>query len=61
MSKAAAKLITDEVSAALNTVLVTLILVADGDKEAALRGVEAMHKDMLANVERFFTTQEAKT
>jgi len=61
MSEVAMKLITDEISAALNTVFVTLILVADGDKEAALRGAEAMHKDMLANVERFFATQEAKT
>jgi hypothetical protein len=57
----AKELITDEVSAALNTVLVTLLLVSDGDKAAAMRGVEAMHKDMVANVERFFAMMEAKT
>jgi len=54
----AAKLVRELVTDAMDIVLAVLLTMAEGNKATALAGVEALHKDMLANVEKFYA--EAK-
>ncbi len=45
------------VTDAADIILTVIVLVAGEDKQDAIRGVEAMHQDMLRNIERIYNEE----
>ncbi len=46
--------IKETVKGAANIILACIIMVADGDKKVAITGAKAIHRDMLADIERLW-------